>query len=68
MSDPRYNEPDPVRWFDALGLCQCGKPAHGKLMGPRNESYGSYCTKCAEARLKKAAEARRKFYATGSAS
>jgi hypothetical protein len=46
---------DPVRWFDALGNCHvCGKPAHGKLMGPRNESYGAYCTKCANARLAKA--------------
>lgn len=46
---------DQVRWFDALGGCtKCGKPAHGKLMGPRNESYGNYCTKCAEVRLKKA--------------
>ena len=58
MADLRYNEPDPVRWFDALGTCQCGKPAHGRLMGPRNESYGKYCTKCADARLKKAVAAR----------
>jgi len=46
---------DPVRWFDALGACtKCGKPAHGKLMGSLNESFGPFCTKCAEARLKKA--------------
>lgn len=45
---------DQVRWFNAVGRCVCGKPAHGKLMGPRNESYGAYCTKCAEARLKRA--------------
>jgi hypothetical protein len=46
---------DQVRWFDALGGCsKCGKPAHGRLMGPRNESYGIYCTRCADARLKKA--------------
>lgn len=61
--DIRYSEPDPVRWFDGLGLCKCGKPAHGRLMGPRNESYGVACGKCAAARLKKADEARRKFYA-----
>lgn len=36
-----------VRWFDATGTCRCGKPAHGKLMGPRNESYGSACRTCA---------------------
>lgn len=63
MSDIRYDEPDPVRWFDSLGTCKCGKPAHGRLMGPRNESYGAACTKCAEARLKKASDAREKFYA-----
>lgn len=51
-------DPDPVRWFDALGRCQCGKPAHGKLMGPRNESYGRYCTKCADKRLDAAKKAR----------
>jgi|JI10StandDraft_1071094.scaffolds.fasta_scaffold913602_3 hypothetical protein len=46
---------DPVRWFDPLGRCaSCGKSAHGILRGPRNESYGTYCTKCAESRLKKA--------------
>lgn len=36
-----------VRWFDATGTCRCGKPAHGKLMGPRNESFGSACRSCA---------------------
>lgn len=48
--------PDPVRWFDSLGTCEggCGKPAHGRLMGPGNESYGRYCTACAMKRLKKA--------------
>lgn len=47
--------PDPVRWFDALGECaECKKPATGKLMGPRNESYGAYCKKCADRRLQKA--------------
>ena len=46
---------DPVRWFDALGTCGgCGKPANGKLMGPRNESYGAYCKRCADKRLKAA--------------
>ena len=65
--DKRYDEPDPVRWFDALGLCKCGKPAHGRLMGPRNESYGPACTKCAGARLKRAEEMRRKFYAENEA-
>jgi hypothetical protein len=54
-------EPDPVRWFDALGRCGCGKEATGKLMGPRNESYGTSCTKCAETRLKKAGSERAAF-------
>lgn len=64
MNDIRYDESDPVRWFDALGKCECGKPAHGRLMGPRNESYGCYCTKCAESRLNKAEASREKFYAS----
>lgn len=44
----------PIRWFDTLGSCQCGKSATGTLRGPRNESYGLSCTKRATARLKKA--------------
>lgn len=59
MSDRRYDEPDPVRWFNALGTCKCGKPATGTLMGPRNESYGVSCSKCADKRI----AARKKFYA-----
>ena len=63
-TDKRYDEPDPVRWFNALGACSsCGKPAHGKLMGPCNESYGNYCTRCAEKRLTKAEALRKRFYA-----
>jgi hypothetical protein len=54
MSDPRYDDIDPVRWFDALGTCGCGKPCTGTLMGPRNESYGRSCTACANKRLAKA--------------
>ena len=49
---------DQVRWFDPVGKCPCGKPGTGKLMGPRNESYGAYCGKCAERRLKKANDER----------
>lgn len=52
--NPATTMADQVRWFDAIGRCQCGKPAHGKLMGPRNESYGAYCTPCADRRLAKA--------------
>lgn len=51
---------DDVRWFDKLPNCVCGKPAHGRLMGSRNDSHGPYCTKCAEARLKKAKASREK--------
>ena len=51
--------PDPVRWFDEFGSCRCGKPADGRLMGERNESYGLYCRRCAAARLKKADAERR---------
>jgi len=46
--------PDPVCWFDAFGVCRCGKSAQGVLRGPRNESFGPYCTKCATSRLAKA--------------
>ncbi len=49
---------DQVRWFDQLGTCPCGKPAHGILVGPRNESYGAYCIKCAEKRLELAEKER----------
>lgn len=50
---------DQVRWFDRIGNCSgCGKPAHGKLMGSRNESYGAYCIRCAERRLAKAEKER----------
>jgi hypothetical protein len=49
---------DQVRWFDALGTCKCGKPATGVLRGPRNESYGPSCLKCAKARLAKAEKER----------
>ena len=62
MSDRRYDEPDPVRWFSSVGVCKCGKLAHGQLMGPRNESYGPSCHMCAEKRIKKAAISRAKFY------
>lgn len=51
--------PDQVRWFDAYGRCrECVKPATGVLRGERNESYGPYCQKCAERRLKKARKER----------
>lgn len=54
--------PDPVRWFNNLGRCQeCPKPAVGSLRGPRNESYGIYCQKCADRRLVKAEAERARF-------
>ena len=49
---------DDVRWFDALGRCQCGRPATGVLRGSRNESFGPSCERCANARLKRADKAR----------
>lgn len=45
---------DQAQWFDGLGKCRCGKNATGILRGTRNESYGPYCPRCAEARIKKA--------------
>jgi hypothetical protein len=44
----------PIRWFDQLGTCACGKPAIGTLRGPKNESYGHACARCAKVRLAKA--------------
>lgn len=42
-----------LRWFDTFSRCRkCDKRAHGILRGSRNESYGTYCTKCAEKRLR----------------
>lgn len=51
---------DPVRWFEDLGNCRCGKAATGILRGPRNESYGIYCRKCAEYRIRAAERERAK--------
>ena len=51
---------DTARWFDALGTCRCGKKATGTLRGSRNESFGPYCERCAETRIKKAEREREK--------
>ncbi len=57
--NPATDYPDDVRWFDALGQCRkCPKPATGKLMGSRNESYGAYCKPCADKRLARAKQER----------
>lgn len=56
--NPETDYPDQPHWFDALGSCRCGKPATGKLMGPRNESYGQSCGSCADKRLKRAKQER----------
>ena len=53
--------PDQVRWFDRLGRCVCGKPAIGTWRGPGNDSYGTACAKCGDARVKKA-ERERSIY------
>ncbi len=44
---------DQVWWFESLGECICGKPATGTLRGPKNESYGVACLRCAEKRIEK---------------
>lgn len=49
-----------AQWFDALNHCRCGRPANGVLRGTRNESYGSWCKKCAEHEIKKAQQLREK--------
>lgn len=51
---------DPVRWFDALGKCPCGQSATGILRGLSDESYGTYCYRCATKRLAAAARERQK--------
>jgi hypothetical protein len=64
MTDHRSMETsmtDHVRWFDPLGACySCRKPATGTLRGPRNESYGYACQRCADARIKRAEKEREK--------
>lgn len=47
---------DQVRWFEQHPACwKCGGFTKlGILRGPRNESYGSYCRKCADKRIKAA--------------
>jgi hypothetical protein len=52
------DDPDPVRWFEDLGRCRCGRPATGTLRGPRNESYGIACLRCGLRRVALAVEAR----------
>lgn len=66
MSD--MTAPDEVRWFDKTGPCKgdlkrggCFAPAVGVLRGPRNESYGPYCQKCGDKRLKDAKAEREKY-------
>lgn len=55
---------DQVRWFEALGQCACGKPATGTLRGPSNESYGIACSKCGEARVRRAERERARVDST----
>lgn len=50
-----------LRWFEELPKCgRCRKTAHGILRGSRNESYGHYCKKCANKRLKDSEKVRAK--------
>jgi hypothetical protein len=56
MRKPPY--PDQVRWFEHLGTCSCGKPATGTMRGSGNESYGTYCERCAIKRLTRAVHQR----------
>lgn len=50
----------PVTWFDMLGRCLCGKPAVGTLRGAGNVSYGHWCKRCADEKLRKAEKERAK--------
>lgn len=44
-----------AKWFKPIGPCAaCGGKASGFLMSERNETYGSFCKNCAEARIKEA--------------
>lgn len=63
MIDRNDPDPDPVRWFVALGSCRCGKSATGTLRGPRNDSYGNSCTACADKRIKAAQKMRDNYKA-----
>lgn len=59
--------PDQARWFDALGVCDalgCKRPATGTVRGPRNDSYGHYCQRCADKRLAAARKAREAYAKT----
>ena len=55
---PAQTWPTEIRWFDAVGTCRCGKPAHGVLRGVGNVSYGAACTPCARLALRAADKAR----------
>lgn len=50
--------PKEIRWFQPVGTCQCGKPAHGWLMGPRNDKWGVACAPCSKKALAAAEKAR----------
>lgn len=52
------SETTQLRWLEAFPKCSCGKDATGILRGARNESYGFYCRRCAEKRLKASEKAR----------
>lgn len=56
--NPITDEPDPVRWFETLGICSCGKAATGTWRGPGNESYGRACERCGHARVARAQKER----------
>lgn len=54
-----------AKWFAPTGLCQCGKPATGRLMSNRNADLGPYCAPCATRRITQAEKARENERAAG---
>lgn len=46
--------PTNIQYFRELGVCRCGKPATGWLIGPRNAPYGVACEPCSRKALKAA--------------
>jgi hypothetical protein len=42
----------PAKWFERYANCPCGKRPDGVLRGLMNESFGPYCRKCAERRIR----------------
>ena len=54
------SETTELRWFEQFPNCPCGKPSNGILRGSVNQSFGHWCKRCAERRLRASEREREK--------